>query len=88
MSYAKGYQITYRPRTILDRSTILPAHINDTVRDRRYTFMGGYGDEDRKPTQEGCRLIANWLDAQGVVTTQLPLTAALDAAKAWAGTED
>lgn len=88
MSYAKGFQIAYKPRTTLDRGLILPAHITDTVRDRRYTFMGGYGDEDRKPTQEGCRLIANWLDAQGVVTTQQSLTAALDAAKAWAGVED
>ena len=88
MSYAKGYQIVYRPRTTLDRGPVLPAHITDTERDRRYTFMGGYGDEMRKPTQEGCRLIANWLDAQSVVTTHLSITAALDTAKAWAGVKD
>ena len=48
---------------------------------RSYTFEGGYGDTDRRPTQDGCTLIAQLLDRQGVAQTPMSLTDALTAAR-------
>lgn len=48
---------------------------------RVYIFLGGYGNEDCRPTQDGCELIARLLDRQGVRETDLALTDALTAAR-------
>lgn len=86
MSYATGFKIAYMPRSAFKTGPVQPAHLGHED-GRRFTFAGGYGDENRTPTQEGCRLIADWMAAQGLTESPLTLTAALDAAKAWAGAE-
>lgn len=86
MKQDAAYKIKRQYVGLLERQSLtytpLPAYLI-APSGLHYIFTGGYGDDNRRPTQEGCALIADYLDAQGLIETRLTLTATLDVARAW-----